>query len=372
MSKALLDSLVRRIRSQGPITVADYMSEALSHPQHGYYQTQDPFGRAGDFITAPEISQMFGELIGLWCADTWQAQGSPPSCALVELGPGRGTLMSDILRAARTLPGFEQTLEVHLVETSPALRRLQQENLAGRTEPTWHEDLENLPQRPTFFLANEFFDALPVHQYQRSETGWHERLVGLSDDGQNLAFGLSGALPDSLCNDLPECSPGDVVTVCPAARSYAAIMAKHISQYGGAALCIDYGHDHTAAGDTLQAVKQHKYHPVLQDPGDADLTAHVDFAALCNAAKSAGAQTHGPVGQGAFLKALGIETRAALLGESATPDQRAAIAAALQRLTESEQMGTLFRVMAITAAQAPTPAGFPVTEADCTEGRASG
>lgn len=372
MSKALWDSLVRRIRAQGPITVADYMSESLSHPEHGYYQKQDPFGHAGDFITAPEISQMFGELIGLWCADTWQAQGSPQSCALVEMGPGRGTLMSDVLRAARTLPGFGQALEVHLVETSPALRRLQKENLAAQTEATWHEDLADLPRCPTFFLANEFFDALPVHQYQRSETGWHERLVGLEDDGESLAFGLSGPLPDSLCQDFPECSPGEVVEVRPTARSYADIMARHVYRHGGAALWIDYGHDKTAAGDSLQAVKQHNYHPVLRDPGEADLTAHVDFAALKKTAESAGAKTHGPIEQGTFLKSLGIETRASLLGEAATPDQRAVLAAALQRLTAPEQMGTLFRVMAVTHPQAPTPAGFPVTEADGTEGRASG
>ncbi|MFC4352756.1 class I SAM-dependent methyltransferase [Fodinicurvata halophila] len=371
MSTALLDSLVRRIRSEGPISVAEYMAQALAHPEHGYYRKQDPFGAAGDFTTAPEISQMFGELIGLWCADTWQAQGSPHPCAVVELGPGRGTLMSDVLRAARTLPGFSEALQVHLVETSPALQNLQERNLSQQARVTWHESLEELPNMPAFFIANEFFDVLPVHQYQRGPESWHERLVGLDSEGQGLDFGLSGPLPEALVRDLPSCESGAVIEVSPAAQRYAETMALHLCQHGGAALWIDYGHDHTAPGETLQAVKGHSYHPVLQDPGEADLTAHVDFSALARAAESGGARPHGPVAQGDFLKTLGIETRAAMLSENATPDQRTTMASAVKRLTEAEEMGTLFRVMAVTGPQAPVPAGFPIPHSESRE-RAAG
>lgn len=359
MTAALMDSLVRQIRAEGPISVAEYMAQALAHPEHGYYHKQDPFGTVGDFITAPEISQMFGELIGLWCADTWQAQGNPDPCALVELGPGRGTLMSDCLRAARALPGFNEALQVHLVETSPALRAIQDQTLSQQAHVTWHETLQALPEMPVLFIANEFFDALPIHQYQRDGEHWHERLVGLDSQGQGLAFGLSGPLPDSLVQELPDCSPGDMIEVSPACRRYAETMAMHISRHGGAALWIDYGHDRTAPGETLQAVKDHNYHPVLQDPGEADLSAHVDFAALAEAARTSGACPHGPVPQGDFLKTLGIETRAAMLSENATPAQRNAIPGAVKRLIGTEEMGTLFKIMAVTAPQAPVPAGFP-------------
>lgn len=371
MSTELLDSLVRRIRSEGPISVAEYMAQALAHPEHGYYRKQDPFGAAGDFITAPEISQMFGELIGLWCADTWQAQGNPDPCAVVELGPGRGTLMSDLLRAARTLPGFSDALQVHLVETSPALRIVQERTLSQQAHVTWHESLEELPTIPAFFVANEFFDALPVHQYQRGPECWHERLVGLDSEGQGLDFGLSGPLPDAMVRDLPACESGAVIEVSPAAQRYAETMARHVSSYGGAALWIDYGHDHTAPGETLQAVKGHGYHPVLQQPGEADLTAHVDFNALARAAATGGARPHGPIAQGNFLATLGIETRAAMLSEKATPEQRTTIANAVKRLTDAEEMGTLFRVMAVTNPQAPSPAGFPIPHFESWE-RATG
>jgi NADH dehydrogenase [ubiquinone] 1 alpha subcomplex assembly factor 7 len=345
----LLDHLRRHIALEGPISVADYMALALGHPEHGYYMSRDPFGRAGDFVTAPEISQMFGELIGLWSAQVWHDMGKPQSFKWVELGPGRGTLSADALRAMKRVTGLIDALDVHLVETSPLLRERQREAITGLS-PSWHDTLAEVPAGPAVVVANEFFDALPVRQFQASSGAWHERLVDI-DGRERLRFVLNGAAEGPT-----SAAEGTIRETCPAGLAVAGAVASRIVSHGGAALVVDYGYDRPGCGDTLQALREHKFHDVLASPGDADLTAHVDFAALSEAARNAGARIHGPVDQGRFLAALGIGTRAAAL-KRAAPDEADDIDAAVARLTGSAQMGSLFKVLAMTSAGL-VPAGF--------------
>jgi len=358
-----LEADIRRIFAvDGPISVAAYMALCLGHPTHGYYATRDPFGRAGDFITAPEISQMFGELIGLWAAQVWRAMGASEKVALAELGPGRGTLINDALRAARVVPPFRAALAVHLVETSPVLQRMQQEQLAAAGAPiTWHRGLSELPDMPVIAIANEFFDALPIHQAVRATDGWHERMVGLGADGA-LTFAVH---PDPLPGFDAVLPPN--VAAAPVGSLYewrspehAVALAQHVAQCGGAALIIDYGHVTSAVGETLQAVGRHAFADPLARPGEVDLTAHVDFAALARAASSAGARVHGPITQGEFLRRAGIEARARALKASATPSQAADIDSALARLTASgaSAMGALFKAIAITDPKLTALPGF--------------
>ncbi|KAA5602244.1 class I SAM-dependent methyltransferase [Blastochloris sulfoviridis] len=351
------------IRADGPLSVARFMALCLGHPRHGYYLTRDPLGRAGDFVTAPEISQMFGELIGLWCADAWNRMGAPERVALVELGPGRGTLMADALRALKVVPALRATLAVHLVETSPALMARQRAALEAAGVPAgvpvfWHARLADAPDGPSLIVANEFLDALPVTQLVRGRDGWHERQVGLDSDGR-LAFGLSPArLPDSLVPAaLRTAPPGSLVEVSPERAAAVREIARRLVAHGGAALIVDYGHTQSGLGDTLQAVKGHAFADPLAEPGEADLTSHVDFAALAAAARAEGAAVHGPVTQGAFLAALGIDVRAARL-KAAAPDQAADIDAALHRLTAPDAMGNLFKVLAIADPKLGPLAGF--------------
>lgn len=358
----LADLIARRIRAAGPLTVAEFMAEALQHPRHGYYTGRDPLGAAGDFITAPEVSQVFGELIGLWCAEVWAQMGRPDPVLLVELGPGRGTLMADGLRALAVAPDFRRALRLHLVETSPALRALQARALA-KAEPIWHERLEAVPAGPLLLVANEFLDALPIRQFERRSGGWHERRVGLAPGGNKFAFALDPAPSPSAALIPPRLSTapeGSVAEVRPAALSLAGGLAERLASEEGAALFIDYGHGESACGDTLQAVRQHRYHPVLEAPGSADLTAHVDFEAFAGAARDAGARSCGPVTQGSFLRTLGIELRAQQLVANASPESGAAIRAGMRRLIDADQMGTLFKVLALTHPDLPTPAGFAV------------
>ncbi len=344
--------LLRRIARQGPITVAEYLAEALTHPRQGYYMTGDPFGARGDFVTAPEISQMFGELIGLWCAETWQRLGEPDALTLVELGPGRGTLMADLLRAARIVPGFPNALELHLVEVSPALRALQAQTLEG-VRATWHDSLAEVPQgRPLMIVANEFFDALPIRQFERTPQGWRERLVGLAPEGDALAFGLSPPAPYAealLPEALRQAGAGAVAEVAPAALSLAGEIGRRLVADGGAALIVDYGYAVPDGRPTLQALRRHEREDVLAAPGETDLTAHVDFGALARTAREAGAESWGPTPQGAFLEALGIATRAERLAAGAGSAQASEIRAALHRLTAPEEMGTLFKVLVLAA-----------------------
>ena len=345
------------IAKDGPITVERYMAEALGHPAHGYYVTRDPLGAKGDFTTAPEISQMFGEMIGLWCVATWQRMGAPSSFVLAELGPGRGTLMADALRAARLEPRFLAAAKLHLVETSPALREKQRAALVAHN-PSWHGDFADVPGGPLLLVANEFFDALPIRQFERTASGWRERLIGAAQD--KFAFTLSTGEPDLL---LPGDAPaGAVVETSPASQRIMRAVGERIARHGGAALAIDYGYVRAesagAWGETLQALRGHQRHDPLDAPGEADLTAHVDFAALARAAREAGATAHGPLPQGLFLKALGIELRALRLARDATPEQRAAIDAALHRLTHADGMGLLFKALAVAHPSLGTPDGF--------------
>lgn len=356
----LAQRLARRIALDGPLTVAAYMAEALGHPTDGYYMRQDPFGRDGDFITAPEISQMFGELIGLWCVEMWRLMDAPSRFRLVELGPGRGTLMSDALRAARVLPEFHAGAAVHLVETSPVLRDVQRRRLQDESVAiAWHDDLTEVPDDPMIVIANEYFDALPVRQFERRPEGWLERMVGFEEGRFALVLQRqitphAGLIPEIIARDAPV---GAVAEICPAGISAAASIAERIAASGGAALIIDYGHCRHRAVDSLQAVRHHEPHDVLTDPGQADITAHVDFAALAAAVRH-GAQAHGPVAQGEFLRRLGIELRAEQLARHATPRQAQDIHAGCKRLIAPSEMGTLFKALAITHPDMAAPPGF--------------
>lgn len=354
---ALAAELHRMIALEGPISVERYMALCLGHPVHGYYTTRDPLGAGGDFTTAPEMSQMFGELIGLWAAEVWRLMGAPGHVRLVELGPGRGTLMADLLRAARLAPGFLDAAEIHLVETSPVLRARQQERLSGAAVPiAWHQGPFEVPPGPAIVIANEFLDALPVRQFMRTERGWCERLVGLADG--RLVFGVA-AEPEA---PLPEGGrAGDVLEWPGAAMDLTRDIAVRIVATGGAALFIDYGYAGPAFGDTLQAVKRHAFADPLTEPGEADLTVHVDFARIAAAARDCGAAVHGPVRQADFLRALGIEARARALRARASAAQAAEIESALGRLTDETPggMGGLFKVLAIAHPGLGTLPGFP-------------
>jgi NADH dehydrogenase [ubiquinone] 1 alpha subcomplex assembly factor 7 len=338
------EKLISRIRAYGPMTVAQYMEACLSDPVYGYYMRREPFGRYGDFVTAPEVSQMFGELIGVWAVVVWEAMGSPRSFVLAELGPGRGTLMADLLRVVRVMPGFAAAAEVHLVETSPRLRAIQEQTLATcGTRVHWHPRIETLPAGPLVVIANEFFDALPIRQFRWGKEGWAERMVGLDENGR-LAFGLRPVDQRPLARPLPE---GAVVEVSPAANAVMSALAARIAEDGGALLAIDYGSDRPGHGDTLQAVQAHKYADPLAEPGEADLTAHVDFAGLARVAIGAGATAHPLLSQGEFLKRLGIGPRAEALAQGKDAATQDGIRAALERLTGQAAMGDLFKVLAV-------------------------
>ncbi|HVI91439.1 MAG TPA: class I SAM-dependent methyltransferase [Dongiaceae bacterium] len=350
--------IAKQIRAQGAVTVADFMRLALSARELGYYASRDPLGAGGDFTTAPEISQMFGEMIGLWCVDTWQRLGSPQEINLIELGPGRGTLMADALRAAKLAPDFLAAIRLHLVEISAPLRARQAANLQAY-RPQWHDGIETLPPGHMLLIANEFFDALPIHQFVMTESGWRERGVTLDGDdqfawtllppGPQLAL-LPTALRTAPLGAIAECSP--------ASQRILGILAQRCLQAAGAALFIDYGPAASGFGDTFQALKAHRYHDPLRDVGDADLTAHVDLPSLARLAQEAGCNSFGPLGQGNFLRALGIETRAAMLSRNQDQATQQEIQTASHRLIDATQMGTLFKVVAISSPTIAELAGF--------------
>jgi SAM-dependent MidA family methyltransferase len=344
-------SLTARIRNSGPLTVAEFMAEALMHPTFGYYASRDPFGVKGDFITAPEVSQMFGELLGLCLAQAWLDQGSPDGVVLAELGPGRGTLMADMLRATTRVPGFHAALSVHLVETSPTLRAVQATRVP---RATWHHDISTLPEGPLWLVANEFLDALSIRQFVRTGPAWRERMIGLVDG--RLAFGLAPPLPMEFLQDrLLDTKDGDLVEFCPALSPIVGQVGRQIAAHGGAAVFLDYG-NWRSAGDTLQAVKGHAYADPLEAPGEADLTAHVDFEAIARAAPPA--QVTAMVTQGDLLRSLGIEARATKLARKLTGEALKSHLAALHRLTDPAQMGHLFKAMGLYPPGAPPPPGF--------------
>ena len=356
MTTELGRRIARRIALAGPISVADFMAEALGHPALGYYRRAMPLGAAGDFTTAPEISQMFGEMIGAWLAERWHAMGRPASVRLVELGPGRGTLMADALRATRGVAGFHAALDIHLIDTNETLRAQQATALAA-FKPTWHERLDGVPSGPLLLVANEFFDALPVRQFHKTAHGWRERMVGLAPDGETLSFALApGGTP--FASFLPEAAQDAEAELCEQGRALAAELGARVARDGGWALIVDYGYDASGSGASLQAVRSHRGAGVLDRPGETDLSTHVDFAALAAAAAASRARVCGPVGQGDFLKRLGIMQRAEMLKARASPAQRHALDAGLERLIAPDQMGTLFRVMAIGDDRSAAPIGF--------------
>lgn len=341
-----------QLMAQGPMSLSTYMSIALTHPTLGYYKKADPLGQTGDFITAPEISQMFGEMIGIWVAQTWQQLGSPSQFSLVELGPGRGTLMADCVRVLQQVPGILDAASINLIETNPILIEKQRANLAGQNV-VWRSEIDQLAAEsgPLLIIANEFFDALPIKQFQFSEGKWHERLVGLK--GNDRQWGLSPtpipqeAFPQNLNPEENAIWETNFI-----AQQVTKDIADLIGKRGGALLAIDYGYEQSQTGETLQALKAHKPVDPLEEPGEADLTAHVDFGALADVAEKADMNVCNLMTQAEFLKAMGIEPRAHNLA-SASPDAAPKIVSDLARLVEDDQMGTLFKAWCMHNAPAP-------------------
>jgi NADH dehydrogenase [ubiquinone] 1 alpha subcomplex assembly factor 7 len=345
---ALTDIIRQRIDASGPISLAEYMELALSHPEHGYYKKRDPFGSRGDFITSPEISQVFGELIGIWCAQAWLQMGGGP-ISLVELGPGRGTLMADLLRATKKVPDFHDSITIHMVETSPVLANAQYMRLRDEhPRIEWLDSIDELPDSRSIIIANEFFDALPIKQFVMDEDGLHERRIDWNETSQEFVF-IKGAAGLQLAKSGQNIPPGTVMEQCPAARLIMRSLAARLKEHGGAALIIDYGYLGDAHRDTLQAVKSHSFHPVLRDPGQADITAHVDFQSLLAIAREGGIYSAPLSTQGEFLVRMGAEKRVEQLLKSATGEQRDAIVSGVERLISSQAMGELFKVMAVSS-----------------------
>ncbi|NJO55644.1 MAG: class I SAM-dependent methyltransferase [Rhodospirillales bacterium] len=333
----------------------------MTHPEHGYYRHGLPIGRCGDFITAPEISQVFGELIGLWAVAVWEEMRCPRQLTLVELGPGRGVLIVDALRAIRqTRPHALAAFRLHLVEVSTSLREFQRQALIDGPlpqTPVWQDRLEAVPSGPVVLIANEFIDTLPIRQYVRTEGVWRERRIGLDEAGNGFAWTLGAPRQLTLPENLIDCEDGDVVELCPAADALSAEIGRRVACDGGAALLIDYGHARPSFGETLQAVRDHAYADPLADPGTADLSHQVDFAALATAAAAAGAATYRPVPQGLFLSRLGIAARAQALA-AASPAKAGSIEGAVRRLVHPGRMGVLFKALAIADPALPPPPGF--------------
>ncbi len=340
------------ISTTGPMTVSRFMHLCLAHPQHGYYATGNPLGAAGDFITAPEISQLFGELIGAWLIDTWIALGRPSPFVLAELGPGRGTLMADIWRVAKNHDGFAAAVAVHLVETSPALRDVQAATLDSvGLVATFHENLSTLPQQPALWIGNEFFDALPTNQWVCADKGWHARKIGLAPEG-GFSFGVDRT-PQPAPKNVQAAHTGAIIEHSPLQDTVFGSVCRHLKDFSGAALFIDYGALLSGTGDTLQAVRDHKKTDPLVDPGASDLTTHVDFAHFARLAEHNGLPSILAAHQGAFLLDLGLLERAGQLGAEANDDQREAISAAVERLAGDAGMGRLFKVMGLASKPLP-------------------
>jgi NADH dehydrogenase [ubiquinone] 1 alpha subcomplex assembly factor 7 len=342
------------IKRHGAISIADYMAFALD----GYYARGDVFGRGGDFITAPEISQTFGEIIGLWCAVTWQSMGRPNSFVFAECGPGRGTLMADALRATKAVPGFVAAAHIHLVERSPALRKQQRAALAD-LKVTWHDTIETLPPGPMILIGNEFLDAMPIRQFQRTTDGWAERVIAMDASGA-LCFSTqdvaSAPIPIPLAISAEQ---GAIFEHADAVKDIVDHLARRLSSSPGAAIFIDYGHVTSSLGDTLQALKAHVYHNVLNAPGSADITAHVDFDLVKRTARAAGASVYGPLEQGIWLRQLGIGVRQLQLAKGKPADVAASIEQGVRRLTEPHGMGVLFKVVAMAHPSLGPLEGFP-------------
>jgi NADH dehydrogenase [ubiquinone] 1 alpha subcomplex assembly factor 7 len=355
----LTAKIARRIARERAIPLVEFMTVALYDPELGYYAAVPSIGADGDFVTAPEISQIFGEAIGIWCALTWERIGCPDPVILAELGPGTGTMTADLLRVAAALPAFRRALRLHLVEVSPHLRAAQQRRL-GSVDPVWHERVEDLPEAPLLLVANEYLDALPIRQLVRRADGWGERMVALDAAGRFVFVDgrANPALSLLVPAELHGTPAGAVFELCPPALALAALLGGRFADRPGAALFIDYGRVEPALGSSLRAVRQHRPAAALDTPGEADLSADVDFAAFAKAASAAGAIAHGPIPQRRFLTALGAAERLAMLAAPASPAQRRMLQSGLDRLLDPAQMGTLFKVMALAAPGFPAPPGF--------------
>lgn len=352
MTTEFQQALQNDILNDGPMTVHHFMQQCVLH----YYSQGQVFGADGDFVTSPEISQMFGEMIGAWCADIWIQMGQPKHFKLVECGPGKGTLMGDILRATEMVPEFQDSMELVLLENSMELRQRQLKMLNERPV-TWYSDWPQIEGgSPMIIVANEFLDALPIHQLQFVSGEWKERVVGLNDE-QKLIYGLitpSSTILNYVSTDMNDPQEGDILEVSPSRKAYTKFIADKLEQSGGTALYIDYGHLISAYGDTLQAMQHHEFVPVLETAGESDLTSHVDFAALVHESEFL---DHYFTSQGQFLKTLGIGVRAEKLKSNATTVQAKDIDSALKRLCDADGMGELFKVMAV-ASKNLKPAGF--------------
>jgi len=350
--ETLLETEIKRlIASDGPIGFDRYMELCLSHPVHGYYRSQDPIGRDGDFITAPEVSQMFGELIGVWCVEAWSAMGQPEAVQIVELGPGRGTLMADLVRSLGAISSFKAAFSIHLVETSPVLTKRQAETLNSHgATVTWHETFDTVPQKTAIIIANEFFDALPVRQFEHHTSTWFERVVGLNAQ-DDLVAGLVPHPVDVSRLRLPGCfaCEGDVWEFSSARVEVADALGKHIAAHGGAGLIIDYGHVASGFGSTLQAVRDHRPVALFKTPGASDLTCHVDFESLGAVLAAGGNTVYTPITQRRFLMAMGLEARAGVLKQNSPENTGHEVDLAVARLADCDQMGNLFKVCAVTA-----------------------
>ena len=359
---SLQDRIAERIRLHGPLGVAEYMALALLDPREGYYPTRDPLGADGDFITAPEISQMFGEVLGLWVLQSWRDLGAPAPLHLVELGPGTGRMMGDVLRSLRLEPALLGRMSVNMVEASPALQAVQGRMLASSPYPVfWHDGLDAVPDGPAIILGNEYLDCLPIRQFIRRGDSWRERVVTLEGGGEGsgspLAFAESTRGPGSLPLPPVEAGDGDLLEVRPGTAQLVDTLARRFDDAPGRALFIDYGPGDTETGDTLQALRRHTKVDPLDSPGQADLTARVDFGQLRREAEAAGLSVHGPATQAAFLSRLGLEVRAGALAR-ANPSSQDVLARQLHRLTAPDEMGTLFKAISIGAPGQPAPLGF--------------
>lgn len=344
----LAERLRKQIRSTGPLSISHYWVQCLFDPSDGYYTTREPFGTEGDFTTAPEISQMFGEMLAVWWLETVQ-QNNIGNIALVEIGPGRGTLMADMLRTIAKLdPNAAQKFDVHMVETSDRLTLMQQEKLKSYDfSITWHKTIDTLPQKSLGIIANELFDAIPMRQFVNTTNGWQERCVSINDHGE-FGFVIGSTTLDTgvLPKDHGSQPIGAIFEHAPAREAMMQLIATHLNQFGGFGLFIDYGHSESGFGDTLQAMKNHKFINALEDQGLVDITSHVDFAALANVAKNHTLRTYAPIEQGAFLLRLGLKTRLERL-VLLRPEHRENFVTAFERLTENAQMGSLFRVLGV-------------------------
>ncbi|WP_054310554.1 class I SAM-dependent methyltransferase [Mesorhizobium sp. 1M-11] len=341
--------IIELIATAGPIPTSEYMALCLFDPKAGYYTTREPFGTGGDFITAPEVSQMFGELVAVWLYEAWRAVGSPMPVTLAEIGPGRGTLTKDMLRTLERLdPAFVAGASIALIETSPRLREKQRDGLAGSAASVeWHETVASLPGAPLLIVGNELFDAVPIRQFVRTSDGWRERMVGLDENGELAFFAGAASLDPSLLPPDAESVPdGSIVEIAPARSALMQTIADQIAAHGGAGLFFDYGHLQPGVGDTLQALRSHEYEDVLASPGEADLTSHVDFSALATSARMAGLRADFTT-QGSFLLGMGLLERAGRLGADADDATRERLSGEVERLAGPQAMGDLFKVLAV-------------------------